>query len=99
MPDYRPKLTALRIFQRAFGEGSVISTTHIKKQMKERNFDMNDVISVKDTGIIEKDPERDIKTGEWKYNIRGEDTEGQPLEIVFSILGDRKVKLITGWRP
>jgi hypothetical protein len=96
--DYLPKLAALRTFERALEEGSVILTTHIKKQMKARDFDMNDVISVKETGIIEKDPEPDIKTREWKYTIKGNDIEGETLEIVFSILSERKVKLITGWR-
>lgn len=83
MADYLPPLTALRIFQRVLGEGSIILTNHVKEQMNARNFDMLDVCSLKDTGYIQQVPERDIKTGEWKYTIKGNDIEGEKLSSQF----------------
>lgn len=66
--------------------------------MTSRDIDTNDLLSVKDTGVILREPEKDIKTGDWKYTIKGEDLEGQQLEIVFTILDENRIKLISVWR-
>ena len=98
MPDYLPRPTALEVFKRALPRGNVILTDHISERMQEKNFDMNDVIHLKGKGSIFKEPERDKTSGEWKYIIEGRDVEGKPLSILFNVLDNGRVKLVTGWR-
>lgn len=66
--------------------------------MARRGVDVNDLFSVKDTGVIEEEPDLEISTGEWKYRIKGKDADEKPVEIVFVIKGTKKVLLISAWR-
>lgn len=94
---YVSRLQARRIFERAFGSGGAIYTTHMREQMAARDIDTNDLLCVKDTGIIEREPDRSVR-GVWSYTIKGEDAEGKALAVAFLILEENKVLLKSCWR-
>jgi hypothetical protein len=90
-------LEARRAFRAALLKpgGEFIATKHFTNRMASRRFDMNDVVQVARTGRIPNPPEHDMSHDEWKWRIEGRAVDGRTVYVVFSILGDRRVKGIT----
>lgn len=96
-----PKALTPQQATRAMKDGLVTElreTTHIRDQMRERQFDMNDVRHVARFGTVRRPGEYDIKHGNHTYCMEGSDVDGGPLHIIF-VVGRRHVKLVTGVRP
>ncbi len=66
--------------------------------MVKRGIYTSDLLSLKDTGTIEREPEKEVR-GDWKYVIKGRDAEGKSLAVVFLILDENRILLISAWRP
>lgn len=65
--------------------------------MRERGFDMSDVINCFEVGKINAQPKWDKDRKRWKYVVDGVDKEDEKLSIVFAFEGDTLI-LITGFR-
>lgn len=86
------KERAREIFNRAFLDGSVIYTKHCRERMAERNIDANDLMGLARAGLVYKNPERDVKTGEWKFTMEHPSPQ---LKAVFTVLTDKKIRVLT----
>lgn len=86
------KEQAREIFYRAFSDGFVIYTHHVREQMRSRGGDANDLIELSKSGLVYDEPEPDIKTGQLKYAI---ERQLPFLKVVFTIPGKNKIVLIT----
>lgn len=60
--------------------------------MGKRGVDNNDLLALAKSGRVLNEPETHIKTGELNYRIESPD---QKLKAVFSLLGEKKVCIIT----
>jgi hypothetical protein len=55
---------------------------------------MEDVLKVCRSGVVTVPPEKDTKTGHWKYRIEGSTADRRPIAVVFCFRLDAAV-LIT----
>ena len=90
MPPQYGKEEARTIFRNAARRGVIRSSRHARQRMREKGVDNNDILKVAKTGIVVKVPELDIKTYAWTYRI-----ESDELKVVFVILDEESVRLIT----
>lgn len=90
---YYNKSQATRLIKQFARIGSIGNTGHAKKRMKERNISMQDILSVFRNGRVIKEPELDIRTNLWKYNIIGNGIDDNNLTVTTVI--DAKAKRIT----
>jgi hypothetical protein len=65
-------------------EGLVIYTRHFREELVSDGFTMQDVLTICKAGAINMQPEKDIKTGQWKFRIDGITTERRTLAVVFT---------------
>ncbi len=63
--------------------------------MAERGFELTDVVLLARNGRIPNPPEFDVKHREEKWRIEGKAIDGRAVYVVFSVLGDKRVKGIT----
>lgn len=61
---------ALQVLRHAIRAHEVGLTKHVRERMRERQFDMNDVLLVAERGAIRRPPELDIKRHRWEYRGR-----------------------------
>jgi len=70
---------------------------HTEEEMSDKNLSIFDVESVILTGeIIER--QKDRKTGEWKYLVRGQALSGEHAIVVVKIGPTEKLVVITIYR-
>lgn len=74
----------------AQGKAILHLTEHFKIRCLERGANLNDAINVMKAGLIRKQGEPDIKTGQIVYNV-----ETAKMEISFQLLGENRIRLIT----
>jgi len=86
------KEEARAIFYRAVKDGAVVSPKHARQRMSENGIDNNDILKLAKTGVVLNDPEIHIKTNQMTYRI---ESDAQKLKVVFNILDQSKVRLIT----
>jgi len=77
------------------GQGSVQWGSHFKKALEDERLTFPDAWHVLRTGRIYEAPERDIKTGDWKYRVEGNAPDGVWLVIVFCFKELDRTFLIT----
>lgn len=87
------KTEATRLIKVFSRNGRVRNTGHAKKRMRERDITMQDVLCVFRNGSVLDDPELDIRTHLWKYNIIGNGIDVNDLSVTVGI--DAKAKCIT----
>lgn len=75
--------------------GEFIQLKHFKERMAERGFELTDVVLLARNGRILNPPEFDVKHREEKWRIEGKAIDGRAVYVVFSVLGDKRVKGIT----
>jgi hypothetical protein len=75
--------------------GDVIPLPHCLKRMRERNYDMNDLLFVLTRGKVREAPEYDRTYQNWKCKVEGTVVEGDRTIIVVAITGDRELCCIT----
>lgn len=77
--------------------GSVKWGPHFKKALADEKLTFPDAWHILRSGRIYEAPERDIKTGEWKYHVEGHTPDGVWLVIVFCFKELDRAFLITVW--
>jgi hypothetical protein len=73
----------------------VIPGKHFKEELANEGLDILDAHNVLRMGNIFKEPEPDIRSGDWKYRMEGTDLEGKPLAVVFCFRDESTGFLIT----
>jgi len=64
--------------------GAVIPGKHFREELANEGINLQDAWIVLRYGHIYEAPEKDIKTGEWKYRLEGPEPGGRWMVIVFS---------------
>ena len=63
--------------------GAVIPGRHFREELANEGINLQDAWIVLRYGHIYDAPEKDIKTGEWKYRLEGPEPGGRWMVIVF----------------
>lgn len=79
-------------------DGVVIYTRHFKDELALDGLTMEDVLAVCHSGLVFMAPEKDIKTGDWKYRIEGCTADRDNVALVFILKPERKAVFITAFR-
>jgi hypothetical protein len=96
-PKKHSKTEALKIIRRIRRDGVVVPTNHLKVRMRERGFEMRDVIEAINKGAIYDEAEMHPKTGRWNYTVRGKTVDGESLDLVIDLDEDNeRVVILTG---
>jgi hypothetical protein len=92
-----PKAEALKIIKGIIATGSIIPTGHLKQRMREKNFDMQDVLCAIKNGNSIREAEPHPKTGRWIYSIEGKTIDGKKLRVEIDIGDDKdQAVILTG---
>ena len=78
----------------------VIPTRHFRDELEKEGLTLQDALHVMRKGQVYKEPEPDIKTGDWKYHIEGKEPDGKWLVIVVCFEETDMIdtaRLITVW--
>ena len=86
---------AANLVRRCLSAGRVIPGKHFREELANEGLDILDAHNVLRTGIIFKEPEPDIRSGDWKYRIEGTDLEGKLLAVIFCFKDEATGFLIT----
>lgn len=79
-------------------DGFVIYTRHFKQELASDGLTMEDVLAVCHSGVILMAPEKDIKTGDWKYRIEGYTADQEDVALIFTLKPERKAVFITAFK-
>ena len=79
------RLGALKKAKALLREGAVIIPGYASKRMAERDFTAQDIEYVINNGMIFKEAEPHIVTGNWIYNIEGNTIDGKALRVAVDI--------------
>lgn len=69
---------------RCLEEGAVIYSQHFRDELANDDLTTEDILTVSRSGAIVMAPEKDIKTGQWKYRIEGSTVDGRKVAVVFT---------------
>lgn len=64
---------------------NLITSKHFRKQAAHRNVAVSDAIEILTNGTVIGKPEWNEKYGDWTYAIRGQDVEGDELELRIGV--------------
>jgi hypothetical protein len=67
-------------------DGTVSYTRHFRDELASDDLTIEDVLAACRSGAIVMAPEKDIRTGHWKYRIEGITAERRSIAVVFSLL-------------
>ena len=86
---------ARRIFATAVTSGRMTPIPHFWRELENARAARRDLEHVARTGRVYREPEPNIRSGNWRYRIEGTDVDGHRLQVVFEIVALDWVKLIT----
>jgi hypothetical protein len=86
---------AEKMLRECLDHGEVVQSRHFKVELAAERLTFQDAVIVLNKGHIFNEPEQDIRTGEWKYRIEGQEPDGKTLAIVFSFKTTKRTWLIT----
>ncbi len=69
----------------------MIYTKHFRDELVNDDLTMKDVLAVCKSGAVIMEPEKDIKTGKWKYRIEGITADRRQVAVVFTFRSDLAV--------
>jgi hypothetical protein len=79
---------------------ALIPSRHFRKRGAARHVSVSDATWVLTNGQVLGNPEWNEAYGDWAYAVRGEDVEGEVLELRIGIEPDRAaIVLITVYEP
>jgi len=87
----------LKLFREKIIEKHYVMTLHAEEEMNDDNLSIYDVEEIILSGAIQE-RQRDKKTAEWKYRIRGETSVGREGEVVVKLGPTGKVVVITAYK-
>ena len=76
---------------RCLQEGEVIYSQHFRNELANDDLTTQEVMAVCRSGAIIMVPERDNKTGQWKYRIEGITVDRRQVAVVFTFKDERAV--------
>jgi hypothetical protein len=82
---------------RCIEDGTVIYSRHFRDELMNDGLTISDVLTVCRGGAVIMAPEKDIKTGDWKYRIEGLTSDQCRVAVVFAFRPEQGV-LITLFR-
>lgn len=74
---------AKAVLNRCLEEGVVSYTKHFRDELTDDDLSTEDVLRISRSGAIIEAPEKDIKTGQWKYRIEGITSDSRRVAVVF----------------
>jgi hypothetical protein len=86
---------AKQLVRHCLEQGAVIFSLHFREELAQEGLEIIDAQRILKHGHIYKEPEQDIKTGEWKYRIEGPTIDSRELRIVFCFKAIDMCLLIT----
>jgi hypothetical protein len=86
---------ATDLVRHCLSSGKVRYGRHFKEELANEALAIQDAYHVLKRGVILREPEQDIRTGEWKYRMEGADVEGKRLAVVFCFKEAEATFLIT----
>jgi Domain of unknown function (DUF4258) len=72
-------------------EGAVSYTTHFREELANDNLTTEDVLTICRSGAVIMEPEKDIRTGQWKYRIEGNTADSRRVAVIFTFRRERGV--------
>lgn len=86
---------ALQLIRKIVACGErIIWSSHVKERMKERKYSSDDVMYILSRGdIVSKEFHAETQT--WRYNIRGDDLDGNDGGVVTAIIKPTAIVVIT----
>lgn len=69
-------------------DGTVTYSQHFRDELANDDLTTGDILTVCKSGVIVMAPEKDIKTGQWKYRIEGITVDGRKIAVVFTFRAD-----------
>ncbi len=86
---------ATELIRHCLQDGEISYGNHFKQELAAEQASLQDAWSVLRTGQIYGEPERDVRTGEWKYRVEGHEPDGKWLAIVLCFKSTERAFLIT----
>ena len=86
---------AIGLIRHCLQHGEISYGSHFKQELAAEQVSLQDAWSALRTGQIYGEPERDIRTGEWKYRVEGHEPDGKWLVIVLCFKSMDRAFLIT----
>jgi hypothetical protein len=74
---------AKAVLNRCLEEGEVKYTKHFGEELINDDLSTEDILRICKSGAIIEAPEKDIKTGQWKYKIEGTTSDNRRVAVVF----------------
>lgn len=69
---------------RCVEEGAVMYSRHFREELADDGLTTGDILAVCKSGAISMAPEKDIKTGQWKYRMEGITADRRKVAVVFT---------------
>lgn len=88
---------ATALLHRCLESGRTIPGRHYREELEKEGVSFEEAWGVLRAGAIYDPPERDVRTGEWKYRVEGYGPDGNWLVNVFSFKEMDTAFLITIW--
>jgi uncharacterized DUF497 family protein len=86
---------AVDLLRHCLEDGEVRYGRHFRDELANEGLSIEDAWNVLRHGRIFDSPEQDIKTGEWKYRVEGQEPGGRTIAVVFCFKAIERVFLIT----
>ncbi len=64
-------------------------TRHFREELANDDLTMGDVLTVCKSDSVVAAPDKDIKTGQWKYRIEGLTADRRKIAVVFTFRVER----------
>ena len=71
--------------------GGITIGRHFRAELANEGLTLADAYQVLNNGNVFMPPEKDIRSGEWKYRSEGRDPEGKKVAIVFCLRKTKEV--------
>ena len=85
------KAQAKAKLNRCLEDGVVIYSQHFQEELAKDALATEDILTVCRSGAIIMAPEKDIKTGKWKYRMEGVTADRRQVAVVFTFRHEQAV--------
>ncbi len=82
MVEYLTLGDALALLHYCLEKGRIIVTRHFRDELAQEDLTFEDAWSVLRSGAFYREPDQDVRTGEWKYRVESYEPGGKWLVVV-----------------
>lgn len=87
-----------RIIRVALGPGGfIVPSRHFEQRSQERDFTMQDALTILEGGTLRARPIWNERAGAWNYDVHGTDLEGETLTLRIAVLDAFSIILVTAF--